>query len=190
MKNKLLFGVLACVLLALVGFAFKPSGSISLEKAGLVSSDNVAYQVQEANGVRTFFKDGSEYFADNGKTFYEYTWTKDTITNAANDTLTIPSTQAIAQMYSDFEYSYTITRTNISGTTALALKIEQNDYPIGSSNAAASGAWVTLASGAATTATAEKLAGDCTTMRLRYIVDGSGTQSSSYTLRAIFKKKT
>lgn len=189
MKNKILFGVLACALLALVGLAFKPSGSISLEKAGLVSSDNVAYQVQEANGVRTFFKDGSEYFADNGKTFYEYTWTKDTITNAANDTLTIPSTQAIAQMYSDFEYSYTITRTQLSGTTALALKIEQNDYPIGSTNAAASGAWVTLASGAATTATAEKLAGDCTTMRLRYIVDGSGTQSSSYTLRVIFKKK-
>lgn len=183
MKNKILLGLLAVVIMA-AAFAFTPSKQASLERAGLVSAENVVAQYEEPGGIRTIFADGAEMFAAPGSIYYEYTWPLDTITNAANDTLTIPGTAAISKMYSDFEYNYSIIRTNISGTTNLALKLEQTNWESGNT------AWATLASGAATTATIEYLIGDCTAVRLRYIVDGTGTQSSSYRLRAVFKKKT
>lgn len=187
MKKYLLY-FLPVALLALLTLAFKPSGTVSLDEAGLVSTENVLAQFPEETGVRTVFKDGAEYFAANDRTFYEYTWALDTITNAANDTLTIPSSVAASVMYSDFEYQYSIIRTSLSGTINLALKIEQSNYS--SNTSPGNSSWATLASGIGTGATVEYLTGDCTAMRLRYIVDGTGTQSSSYRLRVILKKKT
>lgn len=187
MKNKILFGVIAVVFMAAVALSFKSSDAVTLDEAGLLNKENVVASFQEDAGVRTVFADGSEFLAGNDRTFYEYTWALDTITNAANDTLTLPSSLAISVMYSDFEYSYSIVRTSISGTINLALKIEQSNYA--NNTAPGNTAWASLATGSGTGATVEYLNGDCTAMRLRYIVDGTGTQSSSYRLRAIFKKK-
>lgn len=174
--------------MAVAALSFKSSDAVTLDDAGLKSAENVVASFKEGNGVRTVFADGSEYFAGNDRTFYEYTWALDTIANANNDTLTLPSSLAISVMYSDFEYQYSIVRTSISGTINLALKIEQSNYA--NNTAPGNTAWASLATGSGTGATVEYLTGDCTAMRLRYIVDGTGTQSSSYRLRAIFKKKS
>ncbi len=186
MKN-IFLGLIGFLILAAAALAFKPSSAVSLDESGLTSTDNVLAQFKEADGVRTVFADGSEYFAGNDRTFYEYTWALDTLSNANNDTLTLPSSLAISVMYSDFEYQYSIVRTSISGTANVALKIEQSNYP--NNTAPGNTAWASLATGSGTGATVEYLTGDCTAMRLRYIVDGTGTQSTSYRLRAIFKKK-
>lgn len=156
---------------------FEPHGAI-LKAFALPSG---AVQVNTTEGQHTLNVDGSTEFVVTGSIYYEKTWALDTIANAANDTLT--ATGAMGTMYSDFEYNYSIIRTSISGTAALTLKIEQTNYTTGNTF------WTTLASGAATTATPETLAGDCTAVRLRFIVDGAGTQSTSYRLRLVLKKK-
>lgn len=77
-----------------------------------------------ALGLVVMFSFKKEDFAPNQ--YYEYTYTKDTITNAANDTLYLPST--FRPQLSDFQMCVSVTRTNISGTTNLAVKVEDTAY--------------------------------------------------------------
>lgn len=108
------------------------------------------------------------------------TWTLDTITNAANDTLTVPFT-----MQSRYTGALQITRTNISGTTNLAVSIQASVTNSTSTDVT----WVTVATTSATTATAELLTlAETYGQRYRIIVDGTGTQSSSYRLSWLSKK--
>ena len=127
-------------------------------------------------------------------TFYEYTYTKDTIANAANDTLYLPSN--MRPVLSNYQITYAVTRTNISGTTNLAVKVEESAYKYSGSTPPTAGWAASLnsagsaAATAATTATTEALyipnAYGCS---YRCIIDGTGTQSSSYVIRVILKKK-
>jgi len=134
-------------------------------------------------------------FQSVGTTFYQYTYTKDTIANAANDTLYLPT--AMRPVNSDFLITYTITRTNISGTTALACKVEESTYRYSGTTPPTAG-WVAslnnlgaAADTDATTATEEEIRiPNAYASSYRFIVDGSGTQSSSYVLRVVLKKKS
>ena len=127
-------------------------------------------------------------------TFYEYTYTNDTIANAANDTLYLPSN--MRPVLSNYQITYAVTRTNISGTTNLAVKVEESAYKYSGSTPPTAGWAASLnsagsaAATAATTATTEALyipnAYGCS---YRCIIDGTGTQSSSYVIRVILKKK-
>lgn len=127
-------------------------------------------------------------------TFYEYTYTKDTIANAANDTLYLPSN--MRPVLSNYQITYAVTRTNISGTTNLAVKVEESAYKYSGSTPPTAGWAASLnsagsaAATAATTATTEALyipnAYGCS---YRCIIDGTGTQSSSYVIRVILKKR-
>lgn len=108
------------------------------------------------------------------------TWTLDTIANAANDTLTVPFT-----LQSRYTGALQITRTNISGTTNLAVSIQASVVGATSTDVT----WVTVATTAATTATAELLTlAETYGQRYRIIVDGTGTQSSSYRLSWLSKR--
>ncbi len=108
------------------------------------------------------------------------TWDLDTIANAANDTLTVPFT-----MQSRYTGALMITRTNISGTTNLAVSIQST--VVNSTNTHTE--WVTVGTTSATTATAELLTlAETYGQRYRIIVDGTGTQSSSYRLSWLSKK--
>lgn len=108
------------------------------------------------------------------------TWTLDTITNAANDTLTVPFT-----MQSRYTGALQITRTNISGTTNIAVSIQASVVNSTSTHTE----WITVATTSATTATNELLTlAETYGQRYRIIVDGTGTQSSSYRLSWLSKK--
>lgn len=110
---------------------------------------------------------------------YTKDFTLDTITNAANDTLALG-----ANILSNYEWSYHIIRTNISGTTNIAVAIQASGNTSGDTD------WVTVATTSATTATNEILSGvSFYGLRHRVIVDGTGTQSSSYKIKAVLKKK-
>jgi hypothetical protein len=109
------------------------------------------------------------------------TWALDTITNAANDTLLMPWT-----MQNRYTGALQITRTNISGTTNLAITVQTNVASTSSTDET----WNTVLTSAGTGATAELLTLEETYgQQYRIIVDGTGTQSSSYRLSWLGKKK-
>jgi len=152
-------------------------------------SDKVDY---ESTIVKEVTPEGT--FESSGTTMYEYTYTKDTITNANNDTLYLPS--RLRPVNSDFLIAYTVTRTNISGTTNLAVKVEESGYNYTGTTRPTAG-WVaslnsagTAAATAATTATEELIRIPTAWGKsYRIIIDGTGTQSSSYVIRVVMKKK-
>ena len=109
-----------------------------------------------------------------------YTWTLDTITNAANDTLTLP----FGNVLSNYEWAYFVTRTNISGTTNIAVAVQASGRQSGDTD------WTQVGVTSATTATNEIISGTSFHgLRHRIIVDGTGTQSSSYRITAVMKLK-
>ena len=141
------------------------------------------------------FNGGQMYFAPSG-TFYEVTFTKDTITNAANDTLYLPS--RLRPLLSDFQASLNVIRTSLSGTANIAVKVEETTYAYTGTTTPPTAGWsATLnsansaAATAATTATTEALyIPHAYGINYRFVVDGTGTQSTSYVLRLVLKKKT
>lgn len=174
MKNKILIAALTIAIALCAIFAMSFSSGSSTERAdlGQVNAD--------------FYAPG---------TAYTYAYTLDTITNAANDTLYIPANYQ--EQLSDFQVCVSVTRTNISGTTNLAVKVEETAWPYSGSTAPTLG-WASAlnvagsaAATAATTATTENITIPHIYGRnLRIIVDGTGTQSSSYRIRWLMKKKT
>jgi len=128
------------------------------------------------------------------RTLYEYSYTLDTIANAANDTLYLPST--MRPVLSNFLMLVSVTRTNISGTTNIAVKVEESAFRYTGSTPPTEGWAATLnsegtaAATAATTATIENLYIPSTYgTSYRIVVDGTGTQSSSYKVRLVLKRK-
>jgi hypothetical protein len=177
MKNKFLFYGVVVLMIAFAGMVAFGSGSRAYEAA----------VVKESTAEGDFESVGTGY--------YEYTYTKDTISNAANDTLYLPS--KMRPVLSDFIVTYSVTRTNISGTTNIAVKIEESTYKYSSSTPPTAG-WVaslntagSAAATAATTATEEEIRlPNAHAVSYRCIVDGTGTQSTSYVVRVIMKKKS
>jgi hypothetical protein len=111
---------------------------------------------------------------------YTYEFTLDTITNAANDTLLLPATD----VQSNYEWSYFITRTSISGTANIAVSVQASGVRSGNTD------WVQVGVTSATTATNEMVSGTSFHgRRHRIIVDGTGTQSTSYKITAVLKLK-
>jgi len=173
--KKYIFGALFACLIAAI--AYKPVTKI--EKPEMM---------YEADAL------GETFFAPSGS-FYERLYALDTITNAANDTLYLPSN--MRPLFSDFQMALNVTRTNISGTTSLAVKVEETNYPYVSTTPPTAGWSATLnsanaaAATVATTATTEQLMiRNAYGINFRVIIDGAGTQSSSYRIRWTLKKKS
>jgi ribosome modulation factor len=122
------------------------------------------------------YRDG--YEAGTTGTIHTYTWDTDTITNAANDTLTLPWT-----LLSNYAISYHVVRANISGTTSLKVYVQASGLRSGTTD------WATIDSTSSTGATnAVIMLPHLYGQRQRLIVDGAGTQSSSHSISAVLKK--
>jgi len=169
--KKYLIPALACIVFAALAMSFSGSGVV--ENKGIAVVDQNGAVLNEA-----------DYGGLTSNLLYR-TFTKDTITNAANDTLLIgPTTTTYYDLQSRYVCGVYLTRTNISGTTALTVTIQANGL-----SSSGTGDWSTVATSAATTATNEQLAvAECYGRRLRVIIDGSGTQSSSYQVNFVLKR--
>jgi hypothetical protein len=165
MKNKLSFFIGALMALAIgMAYAFdKPEMPQTLDME-VYKTDNGAEVVDYAASV---------------KPYWHRPYSLDTITNAANDTILLP-----VALYSAFEGVFQVVRTSISGTANIALKVEQSNIASGNTD------WVSVATGSGTGATTEAL--QLTSMnglRYRLILDGTGTQSTSYRAHVTIKRK-
>lgn len=106
----------------------------------------------------------------------------DTITNAESDTILLSS--AVSDVQSLYTYSWHVARTNLSGVTNVALKVEERIATSGTTG------WVSVNTGSGTGATAERLTGtELLGRQQRLILTGSGTQSTSYLVWVCLKLK-
>jgi hypothetical protein len=145
----------------------------------------VAFSVAFAAITATAFKgetraEMAAFAAPSAPRLYSYEFSLDTITNAANDTLALPATD----VQSNYEWAYFITRTSISGTANIAVAVQASGVRSGNTD------WTQVGVTSATTATNE-VVGSTTFhgRRHRIIVDGTGTQSTSYKITAVLKLK-
>lgn len=124
----------------------------------------------DENGNTTFLAAGA------AKTLAK-TYTLDTLTNAANDTLSVPWI-----LESPYQYCYQFKVTNISGTTSIKVYLEQRNYT-------ASTEWTKVDSVSLAADPGSGIMKGANTWGLghRLIVDGAGTQSTSYRASALLK---
>lgn len=140
----------------------------------------VAFTALTATAFKGEESQAASMAAPNPPRLYSYEFTLDTITNAANDTLTLPA----ADVQSNYEWAYFITRTSISGTANIAVSVQASGVRSGSTD------WTQVGVTSATTATNEIISGTSFHgRRHRIIVDGTGTQSTSYKITAVLKLK-
>lgn len=162
MKNKLLaFALLFCAAIVIAG--------------ALTSFDKAEEEPMATGGYATF------------------NFRKDTITNAAKDTLMIGkrdntiwnTVTTPTNFLSLYTYDISLVRANLSGTTNLKVYLDKSDILSGTSTD-----WVLIDSAATTTATNVQIRGtDATAGRYRLRISGTGTQSSTYQIWSIWKKK-
>lgn len=171
---------------------FAAFAAISIFGVSYTWTKNDAVEVQ--NLIHEQTESGLLTYAPTG-TFYELTYTKDTITDAANDTLYLPS--RLRPVLNDYQVSVSVTRTNISGTTNLAVKLEGSNYAYSGSTPPTAGWGPVLNSANAAAETSAKTATHeffnlehLYAINYRTIIDGTGTQSTSYVIRWVFKRKT
>lgn len=106
------------------------------------------------------------------------TATSDTLTNAENDTITLSSL-----LSSKWTHCVQLSTTSLSGTRSAKVYIQET-------NTRAGGDWITVDSTSAVSASVAvvRKTGETYGLRHRYIVDATGTQSTKYTLQAVYKK--
>jgi len=114
---------------------------------------------------------------------YEYTFTADTITDAENDTLTVSP-----YLISNWKYNWTARVNQESGTKSVIFILEESNertgdswYEVERDTASGSGETITRLFGSG-------LSGRVAGVRQRVVLDGSGTQSSTYTVKVTLKK--
>lgn len=114
---------------------------------------------------------------------YQYTWTTDTITDTEGDTLT-----GVTLYYDLFNYNYTSTATQLSGSTNLIYILQESNYGTGTEwyeverDTLAAAGVMRLGQGGNDLFSLTK------GIRQRVIIKGIGTQSSRYTLKGTWKK--
>lgn len=146
--------------------------NILLFAMGLLVLSLVAMAFGPSEGVKY---NGSDYAVSE---YYTYAPAQDTITNTEADTLALP-----VNFLSNWTYGYSIVLGNLSGTTNVAAVLQHSHMLSGNTD------WKTLASFTGTSGILQIEGTDVTGIRHRLILTGSGTQSSTYDIDAIFKKK-
>ena len=125
--------------------------------------------------------------------YVTFDYRKDTITNAAKDTLFIGNRASSAtntvttptNFLSLYTYDISVVRANLSGTTNLKVYLDKSDTRSGTSTD-----WFLIDSVSTTNATIGMIRGtDATGARYRLRISGTGTQSSTYQIWSIWKKK-
>lgn len=116
--------------------------------------------------------------------YYTREFTADTITNAENDTISIP-----AQFLDAWVPNVFLETTQLSGTQAINLIIQENSKLTGTTG------WVSVDTVALSgSSDADRLSYPAAPywvrgLRMRVIIDGSGTQSTRYTGRVVAKRQ-
>lgn len=125
--------------------------------------------------------DEEEFVA--GSSIYENTFTADTITDAENDTLAISPA-----LISNWFYNWTLRVTQATGTKNVIFILQESNersgdswYEVERDTATGSGETIVRLYGSG-------LSGRVSGVRQRVILDGSGTQSSTYVVKATLKK--
>lgn len=127
-------------------------------------------------GLIAFAGTGADGVQNTATPYYAYSVT-DTITDAENDTLTIPT-----RLVSKWTGLYHIAVTSLSGTVSV-LNTVQESASYGSTD------WVQVDSVSNTAAGTKRMDQDIIYgPRQRIILDGSGTQSTRYTVHFFAKK--
>jgi hypothetical protein len=109
---------------------------------------------------------------------YAYTFTPDTITNTESDTLLLP-----VDFVSPWSYVYHAVMDSLSGTDTLSFIVQESVLKSGNTD------WITIATGAGSKGVRTRISGALIYgRRQRIIVNGSGTQSTRYSITFIAKK--
>lgn len=125
--------------------------------------------------------------------YAKFDYRKDTITNAAKDTLFVGNRTSTAwntvasptNFLSLYTYDIAIVRASLSGTHNVKVYLDKSCTASGTSTD-----WQLIDSTSATTATTATIRGtDATGARYRLRVSGTGTQSSTYQIWSIWKRK-
>ena len=111
--------------------------------------------------------------------FWSYTFTTDTITNTEADTLLLP-----ADFVSPWSYTYSIVLDSLSGADTLSFVVQESASKSGNSD------WVTVSTGAGSELTSPLRLTTALMYgrRARIIIQGSGTQSTTYSIVFLAKK--
>jgi hypothetical protein len=114
---------------------------------------------------------------------YSNSWA-DTITDATNDTLLIPTS-----LVSLWSYNHVITAVNVSGTTSIIAVLQENNARTGT-------VWYEVERDTLAAAGTKRLHGGAINalgyvkgVRQRLILDGAGTQVSTYSVTTTLKKE-
>lgn len=109
---------------------------------------------------------------------YTYTFAADTITDSESDTLLLP-----ADFVSPWSYAYHVAMNSLSGTDTLAFVVQESLQKTGNAD------WVTIATGAGSADVSTRITGALMYgRRQRIIINGSGTQSTRYSITFVAKK--
>lgn len=108
----------------------------------------------------------------------QFGFTTDTITDDEADTLTVSS-----PLLSNLQYSWAVTSTSLSGTDAVAIRVEESNTTSGTPTD-----WHVVGTNAIATDTTVTVQGASVYgVKQRIILTGSGTQSTQYKLSAVYK---
>lgn len=184
MKNtifKITFAGLVACLLALALQSFSPSKTPEKE-ADIVKLETVE---SEAGKAQFFYAVGGYVRAN---------YRKDTISNTAADTIGLVSrtsttlansSTAYTPLLSLYSLDLSVVRANLSGTTTLAVYLDKS-----STTTPTAGGWILVDSTSTATAGAAQIKiSEMTGEIYRIRVKGRGTQSSTYKIDCLLKKK-
>ena len=125
--------------------------------------------------------------------YKKFPYRKDTITNAETNTLNIGirdnsvwnTVTNLETFFSLYTYDISIKPASLSGTQSMKFVLDKSD-----TNSGTSTDWMAIDSVTSTTAIVSHLRStDATALRYRIRVVGAGTQSSTYQIWSIWKKK-
>jgi hypothetical protein len=184
MKNtifKITFGVFIACLLALALQSFSPSKAVEKEA-----------EIVKVETVETDFGKAEMFFAVGG--YVRANYRKDTIANTAADTIGLVSRTSTTQANANASYTpllslysldLSVVRANLSGTTTLAVYLDKS-----STTTPTAGGWILVDSTSTATAGAAQIKiSELTGEVYRIRIKGRGTQSSTYKIDCLLKKK-
>jgi hypothetical protein len=120
-----------------------------------------------------------------GAVIYQYQFPVDTLRDGESATFTVPTL-----LYSKWDYSWTVTATQDSGTTDLTLKLYESAYQQGDTSANGTTTWVELSDTLAVAGSATKRLNGTPVygIRQKAVVTATGAQKTGYNVKVVLKK--
>ena len=171
-KIVFLFGALVTLIVCVALISGTDKNTVAV--SDLVNTDLKKMVVQDPQTAA--LAASSYYIYPTGGTTYEI----DTVTNATNDTVTIP-----VNLLTDRNGAWSVQATNISGTTSIIAIVQESTY-LGTTSSATDWHEVTRDTFAAT-GNDWLFFDNITGFKMRLVLDGSGTQSTRVQTKFVAK---